>query len=218
MNYWQRWIGAWRKKTAGNTMIERGAYTELLDAYYANEAALPRDLPKVFRMVGAMTKDEQAAVTAVLNEHFDLREDGWHQHRADEELVRWAAFCEQQRRRRVGTTASANPETGEISEPKPKRERVNGASFTPPEWIDREQWDKYIKLRPAKARTADALAAACVKLAEFKAQGHDPNKIVATSLANGWQGLFPPDQAKGGADGQKLSEYMANRDAKRAAN
>ncbi len=97
---------------------------------------------------------------------------------------------------------------------KPKRERVNGVSFTPPEWVNREKWDAWIKIRPAKARTADALKAACEKLEGFKGMGFDPNKIVATSLANGWQGLFPPDR-NGAGNGQTTEERVAELEEER---
>jgi len=36
------------------------------------------------------------------------------------------------------------------------------------------------------------------KLAKFRAEGIDPNAVVSESLTNGWQGLFKPDQKRGG--------------------
>lgn len=62
-----------------------------------------------------------------------------------------------------------------------------------PAWIDRDTWTAWIKVRPSRARTAEAQMAAIRKLEKFRAAGHDANEIVATSLANGWQGLFEPD-------------------------
>lgn len=61
-----------------------------------------------------------------------------------------------------------------------------------PIWLNRETWEAYVKTRPSKSRKPDSLKAAIAKLAQFKDAGHDPNEIVATSLANGWQGLFEP--------------------------
>lgn len=104
MNYWQRWIGAWRKKTTGLTLLQRGAYSELLDAYYANERALPMDRETVYRMVGAFNKAEQSAVDSVLANPDFFHENGGdlHNDRADEEIKKWQVFCEDQRRRRMG--------------------------------------------------------------------------------------------------------------------
>lgn len=107
MNYWQRWIGAWKKKTGGKSLIERGAYSEMLDAYYANETAITANEDELFRLVGAMTKQEQDAVRAVkANPEFFTERDGkLYNARAEEELKRRAVFCELQRARRLGTTS-----------------------------------------------------------------------------------------------------------------
>lgn len=71
------------------------------------------------------------------------------------------------------------------------------ATFALPDWIAPEPWARWIKIRPAKARTPDALAAAIARLDKWRTEGMDPNEIIATSLANGWQGLIRPDQKRG---------------------
>jgi len=76
----------------------------------------------------------------------------------------------------------------------PAAQRGNGEyRFVAPDWLDAPQFSRWIKIRPAKARTDDAQAAAVAKLEKFRAEGIDPNAVVAESLANGWQGLFKPD-------------------------
>lgn len=70
-----------------------------------------------------------------------------------------------------------------------------------PDWLDRAQFDAWIETRPARARSPAAIAAALKKLEVLKASGHEPNTIVSTSLANGWQGIFPPDGARGNGSG-----------------
>ena len=77
--------------------------------------------------------------------------------------------------------------------------RLNGENYEPPAWILRDKWNAWVKIRPAKARTADALAAAVAKLEKFRTAGHDANAIIETSLANGWQGLFAPDAKRVGS-------------------
>ncbi len=103
---------------------------------------------------------------------------------------------------------SPNPST-------PKKTKPAVSAFAPPEWIEVEKWKSWVAIRPAKARTPDSLKAAVEKLDGFRAQGHDPNAIIANSLANGWQGLFPPD--RNAAVTENLSDFMARRDASRAA-
>ena len=88
-------------------------------------------------------------------------------------------------------------------------------TYKPPEWINREVWDSWILIRPAKARTTASLKAAVKKLDDFRTAGFDPNEAIANSLANGWQGLFEP-KAKTAAT-QSLSAFIEERD-KHAAN
>lgn len=73
------------------------------------------------------------------------------------------------------------------------------AAVVLPDWIAPEPWARWIKIRPAKARTPDALQAVIAKLDKMRAEGHDANAVIANSLANGWQGLFPPDAKRGAA-------------------
>lgn len=81
MNYYDRHIGDYVRDTAHLTMLEHGAYTLLLDRYYATEKPIPAD--KAHRVTRARTKEERAAVDAVLEEFFVLEQDGWHSGRCD---------------------------------------------------------------------------------------------------------------------------------------
>jgi len=67
----------------------------MLDWYYLNEKALPADVAKVSRLIRCPPKLD-AVVTAVLAEFFVLSDDGWHSHRADEELTKMFEKQEQQ--------------------------------------------------------------------------------------------------------------------------
>lgn len=87
MNYYKRHIGDYAAATRHLSMIEHGAYTMLLDVYYTSEQALPADVKLAARKAGARTKDETAAVEAVLQEFFELEDDGWHQKRCDVEIA-----------------------------------------------------------------------------------------------------------------------------------
>ena len=106
VNYWRRWIGAWRKKTVGLTLTERGAYSELLDAYYANDGALPMDREQCYRMAGAFTREERKAVDRILRNPALFHENGGQLHntRADEEIAQAKKYGEVQRQRRLGKT------------------------------------------------------------------------------------------------------------------
>lgn len=89
MNYYEHHVGDYAEATSHLTFIEDAAYSRLIRKYYAQEKPLPADLKAVQRLVGARTKEEREAVDTVLNEFFQLDEDGWHNGRCDAEIARY---------------------------------------------------------------------------------------------------------------------------------
>lgn len=87
MNYYERHLGDYARDTGHLSMLEHGAYTMLLDRYYASEQAIPED--QAYRLARARTEDERNAVDSVLREFFVLEADGWHQRRCDAEIARY---------------------------------------------------------------------------------------------------------------------------------
>ena len=86
MNYYERHLGDYARDTAHLSMMEHGAYNLLLDRYYATEQGIPAD--QVHRLARARTREERAAVDAVLQEFFTLQEGVWTHKRAEAELVK----------------------------------------------------------------------------------------------------------------------------------
>lgn len=98
MNYYRRWLGSYKKKTAELSLVEHGVYTLLLDHYYATEKPLPAEVTRLSRICGAITHDEQRAVQYVADGFFPVASDGLrHNARADEELGIALATIEKQR-------------------------------------------------------------------------------------------------------------------------
>lgn len=89
MNYYRFHIGDYVSATAHLSWDEDAAYRRLLDHYYSKEQPIPADIKQVCRIVRATTKGQRQAVTAVLGEFFDLRDDGWHQDRCDKEIAEY---------------------------------------------------------------------------------------------------------------------------------
>ena len=89
MNYYELHIGDYIKATAHLSMVEDAAYRRLIDAYYTREAPLPLDRKAVHKLARAQSKDERAAVDYVLDEFFTQADDGWHQSRCDEEIMKY---------------------------------------------------------------------------------------------------------------------------------
>lgn len=67
-------------------------------------------------------------------------------------------------------------------------------SFEPPPWIKHEAWAGFVAMRvEEKQPLTDSRAKRIVtKLDAMRAEGHDPNVILATSTANGWRGVYAP--------------------------
>ena len=86
MNYWERHIGDYARDAGHLSMLEHGAYTMLLDRYYSTERAIPAD--QAHRICRARTKEERAAVDAVLNEFFTLTDGLWVNGRAEREVAK----------------------------------------------------------------------------------------------------------------------------------
>lgn len=89
INYYEHHIGDYAQATAHLSFIEDAAYSRLIRKYYAEEKPLPADLKAVQRLVGARTKEERQAVSDILDEFFELEDDGWHNKRCDAEIARY---------------------------------------------------------------------------------------------------------------------------------
>lgn len=89
MNYYEHHLGDYLRDTAHLSMVEDAAYRRLLDMYYVKEAPLPADVKACCKLARAISKAEKDAVALVLREFFELREDGYHQARADAEISRY---------------------------------------------------------------------------------------------------------------------------------
>lgn len=86
MYYYQHHIGDYRKDTTHLSILEHGAYRQLLDLYYISEQPLPLDDAKLMRLVCARNADEVQAVKNVLDDFFEKTKDGYIQSRCDKEI------------------------------------------------------------------------------------------------------------------------------------
>lgn len=84
MNYYERHLGDYARDTAHLSMLEHGAYTLLMDRYYATEQGVPTD--QAHRVARARSREEKAAVDTVLAEFFTLVDGVWMQGRIEGEI------------------------------------------------------------------------------------------------------------------------------------
>ena len=114
MNYYRRYIGDYMRDTRVLSMIEHGAYTLLLDTQYSTEEGLPEDLDALYRICGAISNTEQAAVRKVADKFFPV-EDGvrWNPRAHREVGIGQATIAKQ---RKSGAESAAKRWAGNGSE------------------------------------------------------------------------------------------------------
>ncbi|MES1987496.1 MAG: YdaU family protein [Pseudomonadota bacterium] len=91
MHYYKKDIGKYAKKTGGLSMLEHGAYTLLMDAYYDRERAPTKQ--EAIEWCWARTKQEIAAVEFVLSRFFTIDGDVYKQQTAEEILSEYQSNC-----------------------------------------------------------------------------------------------------------------------------
>jgi uncharacterized protein YdaU (DUF1376 family) len=94
MHYFQHNIADYRKDTGHLTLLEHGAYRQLLDQYYLNEAPLPLDENRLMRLLSARNNDEIRAVLSVLADFFEKTDQGYIHKRCEAEIEAFRAKSE----------------------------------------------------------------------------------------------------------------------------
>ena len=138
------------KHTLHLTPEEDLAYRRLLDMYYDTESAIPKDILWVSRRLRMDSK----IVESVLNEFFELNDEGYKNYRADGEIADYHKFLEKQKangrlggRPKKGKKPIGNPPITE-AEPKKslnnKQQTINNKQSIAPIGFD-EFWNSYDK-------------------------------------------------------------------------
>jgi uncharacterized protein YdaU (DUF1376 family) len=86
MHYYQFNIGDYKSHTEHLSDLEDLAYRRMLDWYYLHETPLPLETSEIARLIRMRTHTDCIAV--VLQEFFIRNENGWTNHRADQEIAR----------------------------------------------------------------------------------------------------------------------------------
>lgn len=224
MNYYKRHIGDYAAKAGHLTPLEHGVYTLLLDAYYNREEGPTRS--EAIRWARARSKDEVAAVDAVLAEFFDEQDGRYVQERVEEEL---ASFREcQDTNRRIAVEREARKRARSVHEACSKREpshkplaishkpedQKQGRASAPelPGWLPVDAWRDWHTFRNArKGWTTKARELSLRTLAELHEAGHDPRKVIDQSIERGWTGLFPIRESARGSPRPSVAQQFADK-------
>lgn len=93
MHYYNFNVGDYIKHTLHLTAMEDLAYRRLLDMYYDTESPIPNNIPLVSRRL----RIDQDVVESVLNEFFELTQDGYRNYRADGEIEDYQKYLAKQK-------------------------------------------------------------------------------------------------------------------------
>jgi len=128
MHYYQFNIADYRKDTTHLSMLEHGAYRQLLDWHYLDQAPIPKETEVVFRRLSARTEDEQKAILIVLKELFVLTDDGYIQHRVMREIDDYIAKAD--RARDNGKLGGRPPKTKVVISDNPEQTQAKANPLT----------------------------------------------------------------------------------------
>lgn len=96
MHYYQFNIGDYARVTQHLDLLEDLAYRRMIDLYYTKESPLPESVEEISRLIRMRTHSDCIAI--VLQDFFVLKDDGWHNNRADEELEKYQSKSEKARK------------------------------------------------------------------------------------------------------------------------
>lgn len=196
--YYRLWIADLEAKTGALSNAQFGMYMRMLNHCYTHERGLPRDTAVIHRIVRAATRDDEIDCKYILDSYFRLSDDDtFRNKKVEEALTETRHYTDTQKTKSLLGVAARQAKREPAQKP-----RGNGHAkpdeqlITLPDWVDLPKWNAWMQARPAKARTPAAKLAALEKLETFRSKGHDANAIIADSLANGWQGIFAPDERR----------------------
>lgn len=87
-NWYSRYYGDYMRDTSHLSLIEHGAYTVLLDHYYATRTPIKNSPEVLCRICRAFSEEERAAVDSVARQFFTDKDGFLHNNRADKELAK----------------------------------------------------------------------------------------------------------------------------------
>ena len=156
MNYYNFHIGDYISHTIHLSLEEDLAYRRLLDMYYDTELPIPNNIPLVSRKLRISAE----VVKTVLDEFFELNEEGFKNFRADNEIAEYQRFIEKQkangskggRPKKSHRKPTANPTQSQKKpnqEPitinqEPIKERTRGSRLSA-DWVLPKEWADWAK-------------------------------------------------------------------------
>jgi len=197
MNYYNFHIGDYISHTIHLSSGEDLAYRRLLDMYYDTELPIPNNIPLVSRKIRISAE----IVKTVLDEFFELTEEGYKNFRADNEIAEYQRFIEKQkangskggRPKKSHRKPTANPtqtQNNPNQEPittnqKPIKETAIAVC---PVNVEEQVWSDFLALRKVKKAPLTVTALAGIMREADKANW-SLNRALSECVSRGWTGF-----------------------------
>ena len=204
MNYYSFHVGDFAAHTSHLYPMEELAYRRMLDQYYLSESPLPLDAERVARLIGM--RDQSAMVEELLSEYFLKSEDGWHNKRADEEILKYQAKASRATAANLSRWSEKKSDIRTKSVPNQEpitkktyinKKKVADAPLVFPPCLTNDNfkqvWNAYLEYRKAsKMRTLQTNSQQLL-LQQMALWGSDGAiQALNTTISNGWTGVFEP--------------------------
>ena len=218
MNFYPFHIGDYISHTSHLTDEEDLAYRRMIDLYYMGELPFPNDSAWIARRV----KSNPAIVLTLLNEYFELSEDGnWHNSRADREIAKYQFVKESGKKgaekrwsnreeKPIQSDANAPPIATPLATKTITKTNTitNIKTIQAPEGVSVEVWNDFV-LQRKKARAV--ISENVIKSIGKEAQkaGWSLEQALAECVARGWRGFkaeWVKDNNVNSSD--KMSNFM----------
>jgi uncharacterized protein YdaU (DUF1376 family) len=98
MHYYSFHIADYKKDTDYLKPIEHYVYRSLIDRYYLDEIPIPKETQSLLRRLKLESEIEVEALDFVLSEFFMLKDDGYHHRRIDNDIKKYQANAEKNRK------------------------------------------------------------------------------------------------------------------------
>jgi uncharacterized protein YdaU (DUF1376 family) len=195
--FYRFFTGDYLRDAGHLSLLEHGAYRRLIDLYMTTAEPLPFDMPRLYRLLHATSKEEQQAVQVVVEEFFRMDGQLLRHSRCDRELAwqremseiskraneaRWSRTKKNQEltsvRNPVGSKADSEPEPE--PEPEPEKEQELLSHF-----VDTEVAADVRTAAPI-SMIASMYNATCKSCVEFQVRNPTRDKHIAAR----WRQIF----------------------------
>jgi uncharacterized protein YdaU (DUF1376 family) len=195
MHYYQFNIGDYASHTRHLDLLEDLAYRRLLDLYYLHERPLSVDATIVAKQIGM--RDHAALVRDVLNEFFELCDEGYKSARADREIEHFRSkIAQASRAGKASAERRSNARSTDVQPTNNQEPITNNQIDTPrkrgsvvkPVDISESTWDGFLAVRKAKKAPLTEAALDGIRR-EAAAAGWSLEDALAECNLRGWQGF-----------------------------